>query len=175
MGIVPKKKFSLRLVIASIVIFSIVILFLFALFPSDISVTRMLRINKPRTDVRKKIVDLREWNNWNELLQEALGNMKIYAPITTDSIHIRKGSFAVELLNSVTDSLFTLWQHDGKSFKGNFIMTGMNGQTVVEWTLLFHIKWYPWDKLASMFYDKQLSPVMEKSLINLRNELERGT
>jgi hypothetical protein len=71
--------------------------------------------------------------------------------------------------------VFTRWQHDGKSFKGNFILTDMNGRTVVEWTLYFHIKWYPWEKLASMFYDKQLGPVMEKSLINLRNELERGT
>ncbi len=49
----------------------------------------------------------------------------------------------------------------------------MNGQTVLEWTLKFHIKWYPWEKLASMFYDKQLGPVMENSLLKLRNELER--
>ena len=39
------------------------------------------------------------------------------------------------------------------------------GQTIVEWTLHFHMQWYPWEKLASMFYDKQLGPLMEKSLI----------
>ena len=41
--------------------------------------------------------------------------------------------------------------------------------------LKFHVKWYPWEKLASMFYDKQLGPMMEKSLVNLRNELEKAS
>jgi hypothetical protein len=167
----------LRLVIGSIVIFSIIILFLFALFPSDISVTRMIQINKPKTEIRKKIVDLRKWTNWNRFLFETDSVNKItgYATGKIDSNYIHEVYVNIDLLRTKPDSVFTRWQHDGKSFKGNFILTDMNGRTVVEWTLYFHIKWYPWEKLASMFYDKQLGPVMEKSLINLRNELERGT
>lgn len=37
----------------------------------------------------------------------------------------------------------------------------------------FHIKWYyPWQKLGSIIYDKQLGPVMEKYLFDLKKGLE---
>jgi hypothetical protein len=36
------------------------------------------------------------------------------------------------------------------------------------WTMHFHLNWYPWEKLAGMFYDKQLGPQMEQSLLNLQ-------
>jgi hypothetical protein len=44
---------------------------------------------------------------------------------------------------------------------------------LLQFTLQFHLHWYPWEKLASMFYDKQLGPLLEQSLQNLRKELEK--
>jgi hypothetical protein len=58
-------------------------------------------------------------------------------------------------------------------FTGEFIIDAKNGSPIVIWTMNFNVKWYPWEKLASMFYDKQLGPRMEKSLVQLRNELEK--
>jgi hypothetical protein len=132
-----------------------------------------VQINRPKIEVRNKIADLREWKSWNELIMNGLDNMKkIYAPLKIDSSHIQKGNFMIDLLKAVPDTVITIWQQEKRSFTGNYILTGTDQQVVLEWTLHFHIKWYPWEKLASMFYDKQLGPVMEKSLLNLRNELE---
>ncbi len=36
----------------------------------------------------------------------------------------------------------------------------------------FHLKWYPWEKLGSIIYDKQLGPHMEKELAKLKEEVE---
>ena len=163
----------MKLIIASLVIFSLVILFLFALFPSDISVTRVVQINRPKTAVRKKIADLREWKSWNRFLYDAFAqNLPNNVTGMEDSGHITRPSVSVELLKAGPDTVITRWHHEKKSFDGDFIMTEMNGQVVLEWTLHFHLKWYPWDKLAGMFYDKQLGPAMEQSLMNLRQELE---
>ena len=161
----------MKLIIASLVVFSLVILFLFALFPADISVSRIVQIRCSPEKLRNKIADLREWKSWNELLGNALEN-KINAPVTTDSTEIRKGAFDVLLLKVLPDTVFTRWQYEKKSFRGNFNLTEMKGQVILEWTLHFHVKWYPWDKLSSMFYEKSLGPVMEKSMMNLRKELE---
>ena len=81
-------------------------------------------------------------------------------------------NLSIEVLKVAADTVITKWTNGRKSFTGTYIMTEMHGQTVLEWTLKFHIKWYPWEKLASMFYDKQLGPVMENSLLKLRNEME---
>jgi hypothetical protein len=165
----------LKLFIASILVFSLVILFLFALFPSEISVSRVIQINKPRGEVLKKIGDLREWKSWNELLEsprergvpDSLSNK-------TDSAYIRMNGLSVRIENSGQDTIVTRWKQGSKSFMCNFNLTESNRQTIVEWNLHFHVRWYPWEKLASMFYDKQLGPVMEKSLLNLRNEMEKS-
>jgi hypothetical protein len=162
----------LKLIVISLIVFSIIILFLFALFPSDISVSRMVQINRPEAMVREKIADMREWK-WNEFLRNTFTDtLPGLSHDNLDSDHIRQASVSVDLLKATPDSLFTRWRHGSKSFTGNFILKQMNGQTVLQWTLYFHIKWYPWDKLASMFYEKQLGPVMEKSLMNLQQELE---
>jgi polyketide cyclase/dehydrase/lipid transport protein len=147
----------LKLIIASLIVFSIVILFLFALFPSDISVSRLIQIRASPQEVQKKISDLTDWRSWNEML--------ITHPDSNNKL-------SIEVLKVAGDTVITQWKNGRKSFTGTYIMTEMNGETVLEWTLKFHIKWYPWEKLASMFYDKQLGPVMENSLLKLRNELE---
>jgi hypothetical protein len=147
----------LKLIIASLIVFSITILFLFALFPSDIAVSRVVQIRASPQEVQKKITDLTNWRSWNDML--------LTQPDSNNNI-------SIEFLKVVKDTVITQWKNGIKSFTGTYILTEMNGQTVVEWTLKFHIKWYPWEKLASMFYDKQLGPVMENSLLKLRNEME---
>jgi Polyketide cyclase / dehydrase and lipid transport len=164
----------LKLIIASLLIFSLVILFLFALFPSEISVTRVVQIRCTAPQVNKKIADLREWN-WNEFLYDAFTThfpMR-YGGGRIDSNYIHLVNVSVDLVKSVPDTVVTRWQHGNKSFMGEYIISPQtNGKTILEWTLHFHIKWYPWDKLASMFYEKQLGPLMDKSLMNLQRELE---
>ena len=163
----------MKLIIGSIIIFSLVILFLFALFPTDISVSRVVQIRSSRSQVHKKIADLREWKTWNEILNNSFES-KLETPVITDSLRIRKGYFSIELLKDLPDTVITKWQNKENSFTGNFALSEMNGQVIVDWTLHFHIKWYPWDKLASMFYEKKIGPLMEQSLINLQKELETG-
>ena len=91
----------------------------------------------------------------------------------TDSNYISRGVVSIEILKSVKDTIITQWKKGEKSFTGTYVLTEMNGQSVLEWTLYFHLHWYPWEKLASMFYEKKLGPLMEESLINLQKELER--
>jgi hypothetical protein len=163
-----------RLIVASLVVFSLIILFLFALFPAEISVTRVIQINRPAAQIRKKIADLREWNSWNELIRSVNSN-KSEAPELQDSSQIRKGFFTVNLLKVLPDTIVTRWQFQKKQFISNFNLSELQGRVIVEWTLHFKVKWYPWEKLSSMFYDKELGPQMENSLLNLRGEIESAS
>ena len=165
----------MKLIIGSVIVLSLVILFLFALFPSDISVTRVVQIGAPVTDVRKKITDLRQWKSWNEFVNHPSRGKVLDSAIDqrVDSTFINFAGAEVRLVGVNGDSVNTVWRRGEDSFDGLFYLNETGGQTIVEWTLHFHIKWYPWKKLASMFYDKQLGPVMEKSLLNLKEELSR--
>ena len=164
----------MKLFIGSLLVFSLVILFLFSLFPSDIIVTRVVHINRSREEVIKKIDDLREWKKWNEFIIRADAG-GITNPVRfhrSDSAIIDMGNVHIRLVKVFSDTVFTVWSRGDDSFAGNFILVETNGQTILAWDLKFHIKWYPWNKLASMFYDKNLGPQMEKSLMTLKNEME---
>ena len=71
------------------------------------------------------------------------------------------------------DSVRCLWSPTrGRAFGGGFNILAIDQDTAhvtVEWYFDFYFRWYPWEKLKSMFYDKQLGPVMEKSLVALSN------
>lgn len=163
----------MKLVIASLIIFSIIILFLFALFPSDISVTRVLRINGKQEQINNKIGDLRQWKNWNEfVIHPPQRDIRSGQSDITDSALLRIGAFTISIQKNQQDTVVTEWKQGDKSFSGKYVLTEVGNQTIVEWTLFFHVKWYPWEKLASMFYDKQLGPAMEKSLLNLQKNVK---
>jgi hypothetical protein len=164
----------LRLVIGSIVIFSLVILFLFALFPSSVSVTRMVQIKSSEDKILNKVSDLRTWRSWNEFVN--FPTVKNDPNTKPDSIwvdYLRVDGNEISRSVVDRDHVYTLWSKSKRAFVGQFIIDGKNGTPVLIWTMQFNVKWYPWEKLASMFYDKQLGPVMERSLIRLRDELER--
>ena len=80
----------------------------------------------------------------------------------------------IRLVSLDTIGLTTLWERGDRRFTGRFTLQEKNGQTVLVWTFDFNVRWYPWEKLASMFYNKQLGPAMEKSLLNLRDLVEKG-
>jgi hypothetical protein len=164
----------LKLFIASLLVFSLIILFLFALFPSDILVSRVVLINRSPEEVIKQIDDLREWKKWNVLVNGTFDDRSRNIPNITisDSASIDLGDVHIKLMKVHPDTVFTLWSHGKESFAGNFILKKSGFQTYLAWDLKFHVEWYPWEKLASMFYDKNLGPQMEKSLLALKNGLE---
>lgn len=167
----------MKLFIGSLLVFSLIILFLFALFPSEITVTRIVHIHRSPEDVLKHIDDLREWKTWNEFVIHSYeaGRANTDQNHGTDSGTIDMGGVHIQLIKLHLDTLFTVWSRGDESFTGNFILVRSDMQTILAWDLKFHIQWYPWKKLASMFYDKNMGPVMEKSLMNLKSELETSS
>jgi hypothetical protein len=164
----------LKLIIASVIVLFGVVFFLFALFPSEISVSRIIRINAPRDSVYRQISDLRTWSAWNELVHPS-SNLRENISDQADSNRLKTGNLTVTLVRKTADSLIALWQDvSGRSFTGKYILTESGGQTILQWNLEFRLHWYPWEKMASMFYDKQLGPAMERSLTNVLKTQERS-
>ena len=158
----------MRLVIGSIIILSLIVVFLFALFPSTISVTRMAQINCPEGKILNSISDLRNWKSWNEFVNLPVPKNEPY--IKKDTVWVdflRVGGNEISVSSVDRDHVYTLWKRGDKMFTGQFFIEAKNGPPVVIWTMNFDVRWYPWEKLASMFYDKQLGPLMEKSLVQL--------
>jgi hypothetical protein len=134
----------------------------------------MVQINSSEDKIVNKISDLHTWKSWNEFVNSPVAKIDMAAKqdcVRAD--YLRVGGNEIFLSVADLDHVNTRWTRGDKMFTGEFIIDAKNGPPIVIWTLNFNVKWYPWEKLASMFYDKQLGPLMEKSLVQLRDELER--
>jgi hypothetical protein len=38
----------------------------------------------------------------------------------------------------------------------------------LQWYMDFHLRWYPWEKLGSLFYENTYGVMMEQGLTNLK-------
>ena len=46
--------------------------------------------------------------------------------------------------------------------------------TTLQWYMDFHLRWYPWEKMASLLFEQSYGPKMEQGLNNIKNLVETG-
>jgi hypothetical protein len=160
-----------KLILISIVFLCIAVLFVFSLFPSHIRLSRVIEIHTSKEKIHAIINDCNTWGHWNEFINPPNTKKIISDPSAGAGAFIESDGMRVTIITTTLDSITMRWvQKDRQEFSGGFnIVQSRDESVIIEWYFNFHFKWYPWEKLGSMFYDKQLGPVMEKSLINLKN------
>ena len=162
-------KNLIKLGIISLIVLGIFVMGLSLLIPSTTRVSRAMDINAPVDSVLSRVGDLSNWSNWNLLLKDEQWNQMTVSPTAIQSV-----SWNIQLIEKGSEKVMTDWSNPS----GQLVHSGIelhstgNGYTVVQWYFEFNVNWYPWEKFASILFDRQVGPVMEKSLDQLKNQLE---
>ena len=160
----------IKLALISAVILSIVIYLFSLIIPSRIRISRAIDISVSRDSLLPAIADLRQWKQWNELVNNPDLTNKQFNEAVFSSNQLKVVRQAQE-----GDTLFTSWQQQpARTLASGFTWTSSNGQLVLQWYFDIKLNWYPWEKFGSIVFDKQLGPPMEKSLGNLKKLLEKN-
>lgn len=145
----------LKLAFISAIAFFLLLTGLTLFIPSHIRISRAVDIMAEKEKVIPYLNDLPKWNSWNAFVQDSSGPFSIH-------------------LTSITDTLITSsWKAGQKEFtSGLAIYETRPGTITVQWYFDFNLPWYPWEKLGSIVYDKQLGGVMQESLVKLKDRIE---
>jgi hypothetical protein len=146
-------KRVIKLGIISFVVFFILLWLMSLLFPSHVRISRAININAPMRDIVPLLRDTGSWKTWMEM--------------EIDSIKVTS-------LPADTASMSTEWHYGGRTIKSSFSAIESADITVVQWYFDFHLKWYPWEKLGSITFDKQFGTPMELSLNKLKKVIEKS-
>jgi hypothetical protein len=145
----------LKLVLISAIAFSLLILAISLLIPSQIRISRAVDINSQKTRVLPYVQNLEKWPEWNLYAKENAGKYEIRVLISTDSL------------------IRAEWRAGHSHFQsGMALIETRPGTITVQWYFDFDIPWYPWEKIASIVYDRQMGPVMDESLAKLKQLVE---
>jgi hypothetical protein len=131
------------------------------LIPSHIRISKAININGNKDSVYKWIIDSNYWKYWNPAFI-----------IDSDNKHLTYPSI---ISRSTTDSsiLLKLQQNNRQAvLNGWLFYKGFPGSFTVQWYMDFHLKWYPWQKLGSLFYENTYGLFMENGLNNLKKKAE---
>lgn len=145
----------IKLLLISIVFFFLLLTAFTSLIPSTVRISRAVDILGTKEQVLPYLQEEQRWPEWNRWFQDSTIKIEVQFREKTDS------------------SLQYQWGAGDRQFSSNFMLYEVReGTTTVQWYFEFELAWYPWEKLGSIVYDKQMGPVMEESLGNLRKLVE---
>jgi hypothetical protein len=139
------------------------------LLPSTVIVSRAIDISGSRDSIVYQISNLSEWKSW-------LANRDTLAVEVKDNNTFRMGETKVAITAVSATEVKTEWQvKEGQKMPGTFNIISHQGTPLitVQWQFVQKLKWYPWEKFASIVSDKVLGPFMEQSLDNLKKRVEQ--
>jgi hypothetical protein len=141
------------------------------LLPSYQRVSRAINIAATTKKLSGTIGDLRTWAQWNRFTAASgLTHVQISSPSSDSGAFLSSDQLQLTIVHSDPDSIVIHWdQVKGRSFDGGFNILQLHPDSVtVQCWFDVRLRWYPWEKLSSLFYDQQLGPVMEESLNDLK-------
>lgn len=159
----------LKLALISFVGLFIVVFAISLFMPAHVRVSRAINIGADKEKILADLSDMRQWPSWNQMTPDTGNRVRI-----TEKEY-KAGDLEVKITGTGPDSVHTAWTlPDRHTIRAHFYSYQAGDTTVVQWYFDFYQRWYPWEKFKSVFYDKQMGPVMERSLERLRAKMENG-
>ena len=158
---------AIKLFLISVFILGGVILVLSSLLPSHVRISRAVDIDASQGEISVFVSNLSNWKQWNSFVSDSLVQNPVFSPTRINSTQLN-----VQLVSANMDSIITLWRKTDRNIKCGFQLIPSGKVTIVQWYFDFDLKWYPWEKFASIIFDRQLGPYMERSLGNLKKLAE---
>lgn len=165
----------LKLAAISLLVVFVLFTFIGLLMPSSVTVGRSQDIHASIDSVRFYTNDLNNWKYW--INGADAGYFKQLTKSTSaNNSKIKLGTYTITLIKNNTKYIITVWQGESnKEQISNLKLYYDNNEnaTVVSWSFMQQLSWYPWERLGAMLHDKILGPSMEVSLNKLKQVAEK--
>lgn len=152
----------IKLAFISLVFLFAVVTAISLIIPSHIRLSKVVMISSQQDSIFSLIKNKSQWPRWHPSFTNNANSEII------DQIDVR-------VLSETDSTLQMSWIQPGKKplnmywqlFKGE-------GPATLQWGIDFYQKWYPWQKIGSLFYEGNYGAMMEQGLANIKAVLEKN-
>lgn len=146
---------------------SVVLLFAMAtlfslLIPSDIRISKAINIGSSRDSVLELVKNRDRWKEWHPAYMPGDSTRK-FASINFNTISQNDSSVVMELSQGSKAPVINGWNV--------YVYEGVDSVTL-QWYMDFRLKWYPWQKMGSLFYENTYGILMQEGLDQLKKRAE---
>jgi hypothetical protein len=164
----------IKLAFISFLILFLIITIISLFIPSRVLVSRAMKMKAPKDEVMAQLSDPVKWKSWfpgtesaSFYLEDSIvkGLMiseqaKRYLKLTA----VKGDGVEAEYAGVPQKKVVTGW---------NIIPEATSDSVSVQWYMEFSLRWYPWEKFASLVFEKQYGPTMEEGLTRLKAIVEK--
>lgn len=149
------------------ILISVLFLFLIAtgvslLIPTHIRISKAINMHASRDSILPLIKDTSNWKQW-------------YPPfMISDSAP--KFSAVNVTVQKENDSEVVMQLQQGNKIPvvNGWTVFSSADSTTLQWYMDFHLKWYPWQKFGSLFYESTYGFIMQQGLENIKNIVQKN-
>lgn len=164
---------AIKLALISFIALFFVVTIISLFFPSQVRISKAIQVNAPMEKLLVQISDPSNWKNWIPgadtmqvlFIEGKAEGLVLNAELPRLLRIIRRGEQEV--------------QAEYKGIRQKKVLTGWNlfpesssNSITVQWYMDFTLRWYPWEKFASILFEKQYGPQMEQGLSKLKKFAE---
>ena len=158
-----------RLLFFSFLVLFLVVTAISLFIPSHIRISKAINFTANADSVFSQVKDPVKWKKWFPDLDSA---KLYYEEGVVKGLIIDDSSRQYIKITSITnDEVITeLRAGSRKVISGwKIIDHAQPNLTTLQWYMDFHLRWYPWEKFASLLFEKSYGFKMEQGLNNIKN------
>ncbi|MBA2330875.1 MAG: hypothetical protein H0V91_14800 [Flavisolibacter sp.] len=152
----------LRFIIISILLLFTLITLFGLLIPSTVRISKAIDIDAETNEIFSLIRDTAQWKHWHPAFQKTETHSALQEGLIINEVVATDSLVQMELSKQEKNKLLNGWQ----------IHTHPNSEVkTLQWYMDFHLRWYPWERFGSLFYENTYGIMMEQGLQNINNLL----
>ena len=153
----------IKLAVLSALFFFLLLTAISLLVPSTVRLSKAINIGAEKKAILALVSDTTAWKGWHPGFKntggQALTTARVRPIANTDSLII------MELHHPGKQPVVNGWQV--------YHYTSTDSITV-QWYMDFQLKWYPWQKFGSLFYEATYGTMMQQGLASMKELAERN-
>jgi len=140
--------------------------------PSHIRISKAINMAATADTVLRQISEPNNWKNWFPGLDSST---LFYETGVVKGVMINDSSRQyVRIVQRKKDEVITELRAGSKKIVSGWkiITYDRSDSATLQWYMDFNLRWYPWEKFSSFFFEKSYGLKMEQGLINLKKLVE---
>jgi len=164
-----------KLALISFLSLALLVTVISMLIPSTVHISKAVNLKAPKDSVLAQLQDAGNWRNWYPGIDTA-------KPLLVDGV-VKGAFFSKDTVNPVmlkldqvnptgATALFTGRNMRQVENRWTLIEHPGTDSLTVQWYMDFNLRWYPWEKFASLLFESSYGIKMEQGLNALRDHVQ---
>jgi hypothetical protein len=161
----------LKLIVGSFIFLFAIITIISLFIPSHVQISKAVEVIAEKDSVYQQIADPNQWHHW----YPTGDSMKVIY-VGTEPKGIELNNLKLQITSIETNEVRAKYSsvEETKEMQTAWTLIPARNSVAVQWSMYFHLRWYPWEKFSSLLLEKRYGPVMETGLNNLKTYLEQN-